>query len=244
MKLKKSPIPLYYQLDRALRKRINSGQITPEDPFPTERQLCEEFGVSRTTVRQTLMILENEGLIKRKQGRGTFVVGREEANSPMEMYGYIDDLFIVGARSKLEFHSKELVKIDALLSQDMGLEEGEEVYFFEGIRVFDFRLRALFQAHLPKEIGEQLPWQNLDSPYLISVVEKISLETVKHAKQITSAILATEHQADLMKIPSGSPLLVTKRIYFSSKDAVLQMATTYLPGGVYNPVSKLERIIS
>ncbi len=72
-KLKKGPIPLYYQLERMLRRRILNGKLTPEKPFPTERKLCDEFGVSRITVRQTLMILENEGLIRREQGRGTFV---------------------------------------------------------------------------------------------------------------------------------------------------------------------------
>ena len=69
VKLKKGPVPFYYQLERALRNRILTGQISPSELRPTERELCEEFGISRTTVRQALMILESEGLIRREQGR-------------------------------------------------------------------------------------------------------------------------------------------------------------------------------
>jgi DNA-binding FadR family transcriptional regulator len=71
-KLKNGPIPLYCRLERALRQRILMGKITSAGHFPTERQLCEDFQVSRITVRQALMIVENEGLIGWEQGRGTF----------------------------------------------------------------------------------------------------------------------------------------------------------------------------
>ncbi len=67
LKLKKGPTPLYYQLERALRRRILTAQMAPSSKFPTERQIGEEFGVSRITVRQALMNLENEGLLSREQ---------------------------------------------------------------------------------------------------------------------------------------------------------------------------------
>ena len=69
-----SRIPLYYQLENVLREKITSGTFTGGERLPTEIELIEQYGVSRITVRQALSALAEEGLIDRKQGRGTFVI--------------------------------------------------------------------------------------------------------------------------------------------------------------------------
>lgn len=69
----RSPMSLYYQLKTILAEKIHSGQWKVNDRIPTERELCDAYGVSRATVRLALGELENEGLLYRKQGKGTFV---------------------------------------------------------------------------------------------------------------------------------------------------------------------------
>lgn len=69
----KSPIPRYYQLYTSLRRRIREGEFQPGDALPSERQLVEDYGVSRITVVKALDILDQEGLIERQHGRGNFV---------------------------------------------------------------------------------------------------------------------------------------------------------------------------
>ena len=242
--LKKGPIPLYYQLERTLRKRILTGKITPSGQFPTERQLGEEFGVSRITVRQALMILEDEGLLSREQGRGTFVTRRNGVRLPYELYGYVDDLFFLGAQSRLALNGKKLIRVDSQVASDMGMEEGGEVYLFEGIRIFKGKHNAFFQAYLPKEVGGRIPLKELNTPFLIAAVERVSLEIVKRAHQTITAAVATRRLASVMKLKAGHPLLVIKRIYFSKRGNVLEMAVTHFPGDIYQSVAKLERIVS
>jgi DNA-binding GntR family transcriptional regulator len=65
--------PLYEQLARILRDRIQSGELAPRDPLPSEQALMDEHGISRGTVRRALDILRAEGLIVTFSGRGTFV---------------------------------------------------------------------------------------------------------------------------------------------------------------------------
>ena len=69
----KSPIPLYYQLKQLFQEKIHQGELKPGDRIPTEYELIERFGISRTPVRQALMELVHEGLLVRTPGRGTFV---------------------------------------------------------------------------------------------------------------------------------------------------------------------------
>ena len=78
MRLKRDQIPLYYQLQQLLRKKILSGVLPLDVPLPTENELCKEYSVSRTTVRQAFAALKNEGLIFRIPGKGTYIA----ANKP------------------------------------------------------------------------------------------------------------------------------------------------------------------
>lgn len=243
-KLKKGPIPLYYQLERALRKRILTRKISPSSRFPTERQLCEEFRVSRITVRQALMIMENQGLVSREQGRGTFVAKKDGARISYDLYGYADDLFFLGEQSGLKLNGKKLIKADSQVAHDMGMEEGDDIYLFEGVRLFGGNHTAFFQAYLPKEIGAKIPLGELNTPFLISAGKQVSLGMVKKAHQTITAAIANKRLASVIKLRVGHPLLVIKRIYFSKKGSVLEMAVTHFPGDCYQSVANLERIVS
>jgi multiple sugar transport system substrate-binding protein len=70
---KNVPIPLYYQLKQMIKRKIESGEFKPGDRLPTEQELCEMFGISRTPVRQALTELTYEGILYRRPGLGTFV---------------------------------------------------------------------------------------------------------------------------------------------------------------------------
>src|SRR5579863_4285354 len=73
-----SPGPLYQQLERKLRDAIREKKLAPGDALPAERDLADQFEVSRITVRKALDSLVGEGLLNRRQGTGTFVAARVE----------------------------------------------------------------------------------------------------------------------------------------------------------------------
>jgi ABC-type glycerol-3-phosphate transport system substrate-binding protein len=73
-----SPVPLYYQLKTLLEQQIKGGALLPGDKIPTEAELCEQYQISRTPVRQALAALRQEGLLTSTAGRGTFVTLRPE----------------------------------------------------------------------------------------------------------------------------------------------------------------------
>jgi GntR family transcriptional regulator len=70
---RQSFVPLYFQLAEILKERIEAGEWQPGDRFLSERELCDEFGISRTVVRPALSMLEGDGQLVRIKGRGTFV---------------------------------------------------------------------------------------------------------------------------------------------------------------------------
>jgi len=70
---RKSFVPLYFQLAEALKKLLETGAWRPGVRFPSEREIAEEFGVSRTVIRPALDLLVGDGAIVRTRGSGTFV---------------------------------------------------------------------------------------------------------------------------------------------------------------------------
>lgn len=245
MKLKKGVIPLYYQLEAILRKRILTGEIGDVNHFPAEQQLCDEFEVSRITVRQALATLENEGLIKREQGRGTSVIRDKETKTSFNVYGYVDDLISISKNTRLELISKSIVNADPELAEDMGIEEGDEVCLFEGVRfLLNENYKAYFQSYVPKEIGAKIPLKDLEQPLFFLEIERASLETAKRATQITCATVATQEIASIMDVEIGHPLLVVKRIYSTRRGKVLEVAITYFPGDKRHFKINFERAAS
>jgi GntR family transcriptional regulator len=68
-----SATPVYIQVAEILRDRIQSGQLQPDRPVPSETQLQQEFGVARGTARKAIALLREEGLVITVRGRGSYV---------------------------------------------------------------------------------------------------------------------------------------------------------------------------
>jgi GntR family transcriptional regulator len=77
-----APVPRYRQIAAIIRRRIESGELQPERPIPSEAQIMEEFGVARATARHAAELLRDEGLVVKVPGLGTFVRKREDWQMP------------------------------------------------------------------------------------------------------------------------------------------------------------------
>lgn len=83
--LKQDYLPLNQEVELELARRIKGGEVPPGSKLPPELELAGEFGVSRTTIRHALISLENQGLVKRIHGRGTFA--QDETRAPFTAQG-------------------------------------------------------------------------------------------------------------------------------------------------------------
>src|SRR6201996_3078361 len=85
-------VPLHRQLFLVLHDEIARGAIAPGDALPTEQSLCDQFGVSRITVRRALADLAEQGYIERRQGVGSFVSRRAVSDPVAPTGSYMDGL--------------------------------------------------------------------------------------------------------------------------------------------------------
>ena len=116
-------LPLYYQLKQDLLTRINSEEF-PDKKLPAEGQLCEEYGVSRMTVRQALAELERDGYIIKMRGKGTFVVRRRFHSACDRVISLTKQLALAGYEPSVRLLSCEKTAPPADAVR-MGFPEGE-----------------------------------------------------------------------------------------------------------------------
>ena len=128
-----SPVPLYHQLSQILREKIESGEWREGDRIPTELELCKEYGLSRGTVAQALRELELEGLIYRKQGRGTFVIEKKITQDLSHFYSFAKDLQERGIKLSSKVLRMEMVIPPSSVEKALSLSKGE-AFLIERIR--------------------------------------------------------------------------------------------------------------
>ncbi|PRX16185.1 GntR family transcriptional regulator [Orenia metallireducens] len=108
-------LPKYIQVKNNIEKIINSGQLKPRDKLPTESELCEIYGVSRHTIRKALNILEQDGLVYKKQGLGTFCSDNQKKKTynigfiSISLHDYIFSDILAGIDSVLHKNGYQII---------------------------------------------------------------------------------------------------------------------------------------
>ena len=120
-------IPLYEQLQTIIRDNILSGMYAPGERMPSEPELERSFGVSRITVRRAIEELEKDGMLERKQGRGTFVRYNKVKNNMDSIMGFTDSLAGMGLQPRRVVHVKRVVQADARVASTLCIERGAPV---------------------------------------------------------------------------------------------------------------------
>ncbi|MFG1955341.1 GntR family transcriptional regulator [Micromonospora sp. NPDC048830] len=126
-------MPLHEQIRNVLLHEIESGAYDSGGRLPTEPELCEQFGVSRITVRRAVSDLEEMGLVHRKQGVGTFVATRRAELGTMSVGGFSDQLSGAGTPSRSIVVS-EVIPADTRLAHALAIKAGADVFHL--VRIF------------------------------------------------------------------------------------------------------------
>ncbi len=134
---KVSSNPVYAQIADALRTLLSSGAASIGLSLPPERVLCEQFGVSRMTLRQAYDILEREGLIESHRGRGTFVAPLKMQKKQQEMRSFTEEIRARGGIPTNKLISFRTVKQHGADKDFFGLPDEELLYEVERVRFAD-----------------------------------------------------------------------------------------------------------
>jgi GntR family transcriptional regulator len=205
---RKSALPLYHQLREFLREKIEGGEWEPGHQLPGEGDLQSEFGVSRATVRQALQLLENDGLIERIQGKGTYVGRPKIASDLMSMF--TNEALIVDASSNASFHLIHLMQVSppAAAAIALKLPAREKVYEIKRTIFVDDEHLMLITSWLPASLAPDLESKGLGETSLWRILRgQYNLEIGHQHREVQVTIL-DEEEAEALGGRAGAPAML------------------------------------
>jgi GntR family transcriptional regulator len=230
-----SSLPLYQQLQRALREVIDQRLIGPHEALPAERQLASELSISRITVRKAIDGLVDEGLLVKRPGSGNFINTRIEKNFA-KLTSFSEDMRARGrvSRSVWLKRSEGTVTPDEALR--LRLSPGAAVYRFHRIRYADEIPMCLEYATIA---ADSLPSIDAVGVSMYEALEAAGNRPVR-ALQRLSALLLNAEQASLLDSKPGDAGLCVERLGFLRDGRAIEFCQSYFRGDMYDFVAELS----
>ncbi len=205
--------PLYARVRAALTQRLISGDWPPGSMLPSEQKIAAELGVSQGTVRKALDAMASEGLLMRKQGRGTFVAEAEDRDILFKFYRLTPR---EETRDLGQFPQSRNLKLDHVdgdedVRRALSLVTKEKLWRLERIRLVDDRPILWEEIHLPEARFPNLTRHAPLPNNLYKLFSETFNVTVASVNEKLSARAASGSIAEHLELPSGSPLLFIER---------------------------------
>ena len=231
-------LPKYYQVKRQLLDLTSA--MAPGSPVPPERELARQYETSRTTVRQALAELVVEGRLLRMQGKGTFVA-KPKVAQVLELASYTEGMRQHGLHPQTRILDIGYVTADEHLSDLLGIRPGGRALRLHRLRLADGEPMSIDTSHLPARrfpgLRKQLErhaslYETLRTDYGINLAE---------AEETIETVLADPHDAQLLGVDPGIPLLLLSRHAIDSTGQPVEWAQSWYRGDRYKFVTRLKR---
>lgn len=214
-----SPVPFYFQLAELLEEEIVSGRWVPGTRVPSENELCARYGLSRTTIRQALTRLEQEGLVSREKGRGTFVSdSRPRSWMIQSTEGFFHDEFVRAGRAVTSRILRlERVELPRWASDALALAPGSEGIVVERVRSVD-ELVALYVINcLPAFAAEAVIGLQPDESLYQRLAEAGAISVVGGNRSL-QAVTAGPKLAKLLEVDASAALAYIESVTWDETD--------------------------
>jgi GntR family transcriptional regulator len=244
IRLNKKDIPLYVQLEQILKSQIMTGELLPEKRIPTEKELAEIYHVSSITARQAIMRLVQEGLLFRKQGKGTFVrKGLKNAKNIMtfQVAGDLKDVVPEGLMlQKVDVLGMDIVKSSGLVAEALEMAEQQDVSRVMRTRTDNDVIISYIKNFLPVEIGEKITRADLAAKPMLHVLKNKLKLSLKKGIQYVVAVSADYEIASALSISISSPVLYLETIIYDVNDRPVDFVQTFYRSDHFRYTLKID----
>jgi len=221
-RLKSGPTPYYHQISAIIRGKIENRVLRAGDRLPSEEEFCRSFGVSRTTVRQALQGLEQDELIERFAGRGSFVKGVTPNVANLKMTCLLEDLIALGIPAETELKERAIVVPPASVAATMGLAEDDQTLSFVKVIAVEQRPFSARRTYLPIWMDGLLSDDDIRCEHLLRTISAKCGAICREADQLVEAVMADGTNAGLLDVELGSPLLTVTRSTYDRRQTCIE----------------------
>lgn len=208
-------------------KRINLNEYKPGDKIPTELELCEEFNVSRTTVRNALMQLTLEGRLIRKQGKGTFVAKSKISQTlSYTLKQYKEQVSMQGKLPKIKLIDIEVVPANELLHKKLDVELNAPIQKIERVRTADDSPLQYEISFIPWDVAPGITVHDAETSLFVSLNKKHGVKVAK-TKEELEIVLMDKTVSKFLQCEIGTPCFYINTITTDKNGNKIEFSQSY-----------------
>jgi len=210
--------PLYRQIKGLIKRSLQIGEWKPGELIPSEADLARRFGVSQGTVRKAVDELAAEGLLLRRQGRGTFVSTHHEERVKFRFLRLVsDDDPTTPQPMERRFLECRRTRATQEVARALGIKQGESITQIRRLLLLAGTPVVYEEIALPGAAFRALSAERLESYRgpLYALFESEFATRMVRAEEKLRAVNASAQEAQLLQVPPGQALLLVERLSFS-----------------------------
>ncbi|WP_296127315.1 GntR family transcriptional regulator [uncultured Anaerococcus sp.] len=202
------------------------------EKLPSERQLCDDYNVSRTTVRKAIGSLVNAGILYQVQGKGTFVRESDKENLS-NYYSFTEQTRKNGKIPKSLVLSFEIRNANTKEKEVFGKDGDFNIIIFTRLRLADEMPMMYETTMIPYEIFKEIDKEFLENKPLYDIFEKDYDSKIYNIKERFSASSVSSLVAEAMKLENNSPCLKIRRLSHDLEDEIIEYTESYARADIF-----------
>ena len=219
---------IYLQLLDMIQGQIQDKSLKPGDMLPSEKEFCQHYHISRTTVRLTFRELEQQGLIIRRRGLGTFISEPKVSRRLGSLYSFTEDMKKLGLTPSSQILSYRLISREC---GSCALREFQSERLIEVVRLrlANDRPMLLEKTYLSVDLCPDLSWERLENNALYAILtERHHLQPYR-AVETYEAVLMTKEESQTLQSKPGEPAFLLRRSTWDAKERLIEYTTSIMP---------------
>lgn len=189
--------PAYAQLANILRRQIANGAFRPGDQLPSEAQLCRTYGISPMTVRRSINLLSDQGVVSTAQGKGTFVKPLELGTAVFDLQE-LQALFQDGVDTAVRLLEVRVVSADERTARKLCICEGDNVIYIRRLLTRANQPIFYHRAYLIYDPTRPIVEAEMDVTSLHGLFSNVVNHSLKRGQLTIEATLMNEEEANIL----------------------------------------------
>jgi GntR family transcriptional regulator len=234
-----SAVPLYYQIHQQLFEQIQSGELKPGQPIPSEQEISSRMGVSRMTARQALKSLCDAGAAYSRRGVGTFVAAQKQEKTASKLLSFTEEMKARDRRPTSQVLKFEKIAPESEVAVALHLTQGEKVLSLLRVRLADAVPMGVENSFLPVRLFPNLQ-ENFDPKTSLyqSLADRYGVR-MSAADEVVEAGLASAEHARILKIKKNAPVFFLTRVSYADNGQPVEYVRSTYRGDRWKIVSRL-----
>ncbi|GLI04781.1 GntR family transcriptional regulator [Paenibacillus tyrfis] len=222
-------VPMYIQLKQIIKDELASGKLKPGQKLPTEFELCEMYSISRRTVRSAINELIEEGLLTRKQGKGTFISSNKIERELGPILGFSEICKMNGLAASSEVIEQKRIEASSSLATAMGVPVHSEIVSIKRVMMADNVPVMMDFTYLPPQYMSLLD-EDLTNKSLYATLRDQFHVVLNRTRRSIQIVFADAFQSKHLKVKKGYPLLMIQGPVYSPDMKVIHYGDQYIVG--------------